>query len=278
MFTSAVQSSPETMQKSIAWTPSQTGTYVFDQHTTVGPTLRYSVHESCSGAAIGSWQGNDRGQLLLQGGKTYLIRFTGESANTWTEDLWFHASPLEAKESSCADRADSDGDNVVDCADPDCANNAVCMGDACLATDARGQMAFSGSTDTHRAWTGPGYPQRTLRWTAPEAGTFVFSSNRKSLRIMVGRGCSGTVLADDAMWSTYASYGDVAAKATLEAGQNVILFISYYGDHPGFGSTNFDLKIFKDDGVETSCTDGYNDDADEWSDCADPDCGPATCY
>lgn len=278
VFTYTTGSTPETLLKTISWTPSETATYVFDQHTTVGPTLRYSIHESCSGAAIATWPGNERGQLQLQGGKTYLIRFTGQDYNTWTEDVWFHASKLEANETSCVDRADSDGDGKVDCADSDCGNDNNCMGPACQATDIRGQMSFTGSSDTHRAWKGDySYPLRTLRWTAPEAGTWVFSSNRNALQITVGRGCSATPLASDAMWSVYSSVGPVAPKATLAAGQNVVLFIGYMGDHPGYGSTNFDLRIFKDDGVESSCTDGFNDDADDYADCSDPDCGPATC-
>ena len=108
-----------------------------------------------------------------------------------------------------------------------------------------------------------------LKWEAPQAGRYVFSTKGSGYDTILYAldGCNGTELAcnDDAD-------PDKSSKIELDLGaaEMVLLVVDGYAGDSG----DFQLSI---SGIERACDNGRDDDGDGDIDCADIDCFSAQC-
>ncbi len=146
-------------------------------------------------------------------------------------------------ETACADRSDDDGDGAIDCADADCALVAACAAATCADGDLGAQLGvglFSGTLagranrfppgDCVALGEGGDRPDIALRWRAPAAGTYVFStlgSAVDTVLSVIAPDCDATLelACDDDDGASPTSRLSLA----LEAGREIVVVIGAYG-------------------------------------------------
>lgn len=190
------------------------------------------------------------------------------------------ADDLACIETACNDGFDDDGDGDVDCDDSDCADDYTCQ-TSCVPTGydlgiATGIAVVSGTnvgevddSDGSCATTTGGEDVSFL-WTAPETGTYTFStagSNYDTI-LYVADSCIGEELDcnDDADFNAGVTSSEVIDIFVAE-GDSIVVTIDAY---EFFESGTYSLDITPT--FEQTCDDGLDDDGDGVTDCADSDC------
>jgi len=223
--------------------------------------------------------------------------YMGDDADTWRVDNVSVTCAVLAE--ICGDGEDNDGDDLVDCADPDCEDDATCLGDNCEApipltegaiglADVGLQVVMTGdTTDATAEYAGTcdadtsDSPEHVYAFELTETlfvsvshdfgGTFYWAA----VYLFGGTCETASELACDVGNSGAAEFG-----LTLEAGiYYIIVDASYSGDAGPYTLTvDFSTPPLADEvGL---CTDGEDNDSDGLIDCldvddcaADPGCG-----
>ena len=180
-----------------------------------------------------------------------------------------NCAPMEV----CDNGVDDDGDNQVDCDDPDCFGTMECIPFECIDQNlgsATGMAVASGTTvgagdDTTPSCIFSTAPDVGFRWTAPSSGTFQFDlvgTQFDAVISVIGVDCLGPELAcDDAI-----GLGGDTVNVPLNAGDQVVINVDGFATQAG----QFQLNIT---GTEAGqCADNIDNDNDNLTDCADPDC------
>lgn len=247
------------------------GEYLFDTHLSIADTVVY-VLDSCDGTELGC--DNDGGvgfashlAVSLTENQPVLVVVDGEAGGgpfTLTGTL------IQASESSCDDGYDDDGDQLVDCVDPDCTS---CARDCPVLTASEFPGAVSGATTgapdqvTPSCAIGPS-SDVAIAFDAPATGRYAFALSTVETpfdsALVLLDGCGGAELG----CADVGGNGGEALAVDLQAGEQVIAVIDgYTGDYGPFT-----LAVFSPSVTEQDCADGLDEDLDGLTDCADPDC------
>lgn len=181
----------------------------------------------------------------------------------------------------CGDGADNDCSGGADCLDAVCSALEECADFACVSADlgsALGSSVASGSAplsaSAYRGTCAGNGPELAFTWTAPRAGTFIFTTTGSTYdTVLYARngGCSATELGcnDDTPGAGTIS----TLSLTLAAGQTIVLYLDTFNGS-GSSTARYVLNI---DGTE-NCSNGTDDDGDGAVDCFDSSCaGNASC-
>jgi len=198
---------------------------------------------------------------------------------------------MDTEAGRCGNGLDDDADGAPDCSDDDCAEDPACLY-ACVdevlgAVDAASvsgdNFAAGWRSDASCALDGS---ERTLLWTAPRDGRFVFDtagSAHDTVLAVTTPSCSAPVelaCSDDA--------GGLASRAFVDAiaGTSYFIVVDSYADPSLDGRDDsfylwggpFLLTVDEAPAAETACGDRRDDDGDGLVDCDDDDCaGAAAC-
>ncbi|MBU1220764.1 trypsin-like serine protease [Myxococcota bacterium] len=187
-----------------------------------------------------------------------------------------------AQYEDCGNGVDDDGDNLVDCNDPDCSSSEDCIVDACsMKTD----ISCGDSVNATTVGGGTGYstypsactnsaaeagPERVYRIAAP-TGTIVTAmmspaSGSSDLDLLLVKGsCSPTSCVDGSL-----NNAGIAEQLTFTTDSNThYLFVETY-ENPG--SFTLTITCESSNPVAESCNNGIDDDKDGDTDCDDSDC------
>lgn len=182
--------------------------------------------------------------------------------------------PVDARETGlCADGFDQDGDALIDCADPDCRNDAACPLLNCPSDDLGSSVAMQiaqgtagvGEMQIKGSCGGDGH-ERTFAWTAPKSGSFTFDSNGSLAPVVLyvlDGSCTGAEL------GCAASSDRAAASVTVTLTEGARIIVAM--DGPVNASGVFWLNVWEGSRAEV-CDDNIDNDGDHLVDCADSDC------
>lgn len=216
-----------------------------------------------------------------------LLAFSCEDADDRSSsldvpDTGADVEPVRVHE-NCFNGIDDNGDQLIDCADPDCRSLALCREFDCpdgVLGDAVGYPAFEASTEgaTNNlagSCGGQGGEELALLWTAPADGDYWIDTRGRSYDtvLYVLDGCDGDELAcnDDAQ-SPPSLRSEVRLSA--EAGRDYLIVVDGYDVVNGPDGDDFQLNITPVDLPNESgfCHDGRDNDEDGVQDCDDDDC------
>ncbi|MFT7624909.1 MAG: hypothetical protein ACI9WU_004100, partial [Myxococcota bacterium] len=243
------------------------------------------LQNTCLGSSDGV--GDETLDLDVQAGVTYFVIIDGYSASA---DGTFTLSMDEAHEATCGNQADDDLDGLTDCDDPDCADSLICSGggDTCELpvevdptalpfVSAGDTSEFSGNYGVSSACPGisgsmgGGSPEVVYAITPTANGALhaLLEPSFDALLAVV------TDCADTGSTCIAASdnVGDEEVSWAVEAGVTYFIMVDGYSD---FSSLKGPFTLTIEEQQETDCGDGEDGDSDGLTDCADPDCDPAT--
>jgi hypothetical protein len=181
----------------------------------------------------------------------------------------------------CDDGIDEDGDGLMDCDDPDCSADTYCetecvdtttndLGGATGTAIATGTNAGEGDDFTGSCTQGLYGEDVVYLWTAPEAGTYSFSTAASDYDtvLYVIENCVGSELDcnDDVDFAS----GDTTSEITdlfIGEGESILVVIDSY---EVFETGTYYLDITPT--FEPDCSDGLDNDGDGDIDCSDSDC------
>lgn len=187
------------------------------------------------------------------------------------------AIDIRAMETACANGVDDEGDGLSDCADPDCLSEPTCApkgvrcADPFVLTAPSVTESAAGAVDVYSPGSceapGGGAPELVFSFTATVTAVhhFQVSGEGASATLSVFTAC----VEPEALCTT--PQLDPAA-ALLHAGETVWLYadgIACDGSAPACDVT---IEVIAGPPVETSCSDGADEDGDGQTDCVDPDC------
>ncbi|MEM1415112.1 MAG: MopE-related protein [Myxococcota bacterium] len=177
----------------------------------------------------------------------------------------------------CDDGVDNDCNGAADCDDLACAGAPACGG-ACDAASifGEGTPLVSGTTAGASNRFSPSCASDSIagdavfQWTAPDRGTFVFSTEGSAFptALSLRSACPGLEVACDA--------GGASSRLEVEVELREQLFVVV--DGAGVGEGRFELTVSRVGSAEV-CNNRGDDDGDGRIDCADPGCAtdPACC-
>jgi len=234
--------------------------------------------DSCLGSSDAEGQGGEVVELTLEAEQTVWIVIDGKY--TFDPQAGLYELTIERYEDSCGDETDNDGDNLVDCDDPDCFGvGGFCAlpGSICSAaidlTAIGSPGSVQGSTDQEglsNELAGCGLtssaPEVYYTFVAPETALYIFSisetgTNFDSL-LYVSSDCDfSSCLGQDDHYSD----GGEEVEVTLEEGQTVYVVVDGWSSQSGQFELTWESR-------EALCDDLEDNDNDGLADCDDPDC------
>ncbi|MEZ4368138.1 MAG: hypothetical protein R2939_17935 [Kofleriaceae bacterium] len=209
-------------------------------------------------------------------GVEYYVTVEGANQPGVGYELSVVCSP-PATETDCGDQVDQDGDDLIDCYDPDCA--AECdAGGSCAASAAItcGTTRLVASTSDAAATDAvDGYLCAPGVATTGAEVTFEFTAERTEwVNFTTGAATDYAVVAvleDKGACDPYDCVGTQYYSSVVQvvAGRRYFVVVDGVA-----GPVDFELSVVCDPpATETSCDDGIDEDGDWLTDCADPDCG-----
>ncbi|MFU8806547.1 MAG: hypothetical protein ACNA8W_22240, partial [Bradymonadaceae bacterium] len=192
----------------------------------VGMSLGNNV--SCAATALGNiycWGANSFGQLgdHQLSGQTPTSRRRPFAVPT--------IGPITSEAGLCTDNLDNDVDGNIDCADSDCATS---LGSSTGEAVVTGTTCDSGNyfSGTCRDPSSRPAPEVVHTWTAPEAGTYDFSTTGSALETtlyILGETCIGARLAcETSTWNTRASL-----VRAVDQGDKLVIIVDGPGQQGG---------------------------------------------
>ena len=235
--------------------------------------------------------------VAVTAGTEYLIRVggwdagTGVGSGTMTITVGGGGPATE----NCTNGTDDDGDGLIDCADPDCANNPACGGgggngdeciDAILVTEGANAFDTTGMTDSpepdptgcSNAY-GENASDGWFLYIANFSGDVTFETcdiNSFDTDIAAYSGNCGnlSLIACDGDGGAAAGCQGFDSMITIpgvQAGDSIILRIGGWGTADQ-GPGTLTITVGGGGPTTENCTNGTDDDGDGLIDCADPDC------
>ncbi len=269
--------SGDTPDVAVRWVAPLADTYTFSNRGDFAADI--AVLDGACGAELGCGAGE--ATVDLQAGQEVTVVVDGdpdEGPFIGVLDLLVR-TPSEA--GHCADGQDSDGDWRVDCEDDDCADDPVCVnfcaeadlgaavGDAVYRGDLAGHVdQLAGSCQDLRDRDSP---DLGLLWRAPAAGRYqvdLLGSGAEAALYVRADSCVGAEVACNVAALARAQ-GRVVIEA--QAGEQFVFMVENHG--LAADPTDFVLNINPTE--YGACDDDIDDDGDDLTDCADPDCGRA---
>lgn len=183
----------------------------------------------------------------------------------------------------CDNEIDDDGDDSIDCDDPDCAASIICTGPPPTCDDAAAWDGSAAVSGTLAGTTAVGDPSCTAGGTGPEA---VYAFDPAS----DGEWCIEVTSADfDSVLYVHATCGDDASEVACNddggsgtlsqlsvttTGEPLFVFIDGWDelDVGAYTLSATEGECAGPPSTETSCTDGVDNDGDFATDCFDSDC------
>jgi hypothetical protein len=269
------------------WTAPVGGKFQIDSEGTSFDSVLYVRNATCSGSEIAC--DDDSGVsnaskviVRLQKDQTIVIALDSYgSLVAGTYQLQINALEIASEAALCHDELDNDHDGLADCADADCAIQPDCQVVACdFNRDLDSQMGMSvvsGSTvnavDQHvGSCGGDASAEQVFVWQAPATSEYVFDT--------LGSAFDTVVYLLDASCKQNGFPCDDNDEATLQsrvfaklvAGQTVLVVVDGYNGSSG----DYVLNIHAQASMSEVCDDLIDNDGDDQTDCADPDCGTAS--
>lgn len=224
---------PGAPEVTVAFTPDETGTYVFDTVGSAFDTV-LAVLSDCGAAELGcsddgpGWLGPSLVAVPLTGGDTVIAVVDGLDGAAGAYTLTVTRAPDD--ELDCGDGLDEDFDGSADCADAGCAPGCDCPEHTLTAASVSGTT--SGSDDLAGSCGYGASPEETWAYTAGASGDVTFSTAGSAFDtvLYVLDACGGAELAcsDDGGGG---STSELVVPMT--AGQTVIVVVDGYGGAAG---------------------------------------------
>lgn len=184
---------------------------------------------------------------------------------------------------NCFNGADDNGDQLIDCADPDCRSLSACREFSCpdgILGDVIGYPAFEASTEGASnnlagSCGGQGGEELALLWTAPADGDYWIDTRGHSYDtvLYILDGCDGEeLLCNDDALSPPSLRSEVLL--TAEASEDYLIVVDGYDVVNGPDGDEFQLNITPVDlpSEVGFCSDQRDNDEDGVQDCDDDDC------
>lgn len=271
------------------WTAPTDGAYVFSH---VGSGTRSSLFVrtgSCNGERVpGASAAYPRRHELKAGQTVYLSLFADSVLSSrWATTRGYYRLSIsrwvDNEGGHCGDGFDNDGDDYLDCLDPDCAGAAACESRRCAQMDLGAQLPvvtngpqgqpherlLNASCGDHNA-------SHRYAWTAPKDGTFVIHTERIGATIALWSSCGGPELAC-ASNPTVGWAPHTGLVRTLQRGETVLILVEGAdNENAPVGSVPSKLYIHEQAPEDTpdTCRDLLDNDGDGQLDYRDVGCKP----
>jgi hypothetical protein len=203
--------------------------------------------------------------------------------STFTLAIEMLTDPPEPVPEDCATEGDEDGDDLIDCADPDCASTCA---DACSAPSVLGLYGtIAGTTEGHANTTdgacqtaqgggGGGDVAYTLQTRAATDAVTINLASDADLGVFVRSQCDQVATELGCADADYGENFTESLTVDVAGGEALQVLVGGFGVND---SGRFLLSVTEHMKVETACADGTDDDHDGDIDCADSDCSGSCC-
>ncbi len=263
---------------SYLWTAPAAGSYNAKLTGLGSSGVLYAYHGSTCGTDFmcdSKYVGTADVQLSLDAtaNEQFVIVVDSDSSTAGEFDLAIALSERTA----CGDGLDTDGDTLIDCADPDCAGATSC----CDSQDIGSAIGKPAVTGPRTGWlsvssgscgsSGNGV-ERFFQWKAPATGQYQIDtdgSNFDTTLYIRRGGCGGSEIGcdDDGGEGTRS-----LLKLDARAGESFSIVIDGYGTALATSTFKLNITALRVDREGAFCADGSDNDNDSRTDCADVDC------